>query len=244
MCISLINYYALFQLIAPLNKIHFLQSIEITFSVLLLFEMISLAFVIPDSIANSIGKQIEILSLVQLRSSFKEFAKIDLEVSILDQLPSLYKMITYGAGSLVVFFLVSYYYKIQKHKAITSDGEDRRKFVALKQIIALFVLLALLILHVQDVYYILLDGKWMHSIDKFYTILIFADLLFLFVAFKYTIHYADIFRYSAFVLITIFIRLALLSTTYLSASLGVFAAGFAILVVAFHNKFFKEGELK
>lgn len=237
---ALFNHYELCKFLIPFNKIHFLQSVEVTFTILLLFEMISLVFVIPESIANSIGKQIEILSLVLLRSSFKEFANLDLENSLLDQLPSLYKMIAYGSGSLLIFFLVSFYYKIQKHKSITNDGAEKQKFVALKQIIAMLVLISLLVLQCADVYHLFSEGKWLHSVDKFYLILIFADLLFLFAAFKYTIHYPDIFRYSAFVLVTVFIRISLLSTAYLGTAIGILAALFAITITFFYNLFIQD----
>jgi len=73
MIFALLNNYGV-GVSGFLGEISFFQSVEISFTVLLFFEMISLVFVIPFSIANSIGKQIEILSLVLLRSSFKEFA--------------------------------------------------------------------------------------------------------------------------------------------------------------------------
>ena len=236
MATSLINHYHFFPLPSLLGQIHFLQSIEISFTILLFFEMVSLVFVIPQSIANSIGKQIEILSLILLRSSFKEFSHYEFNIPIENQLDSVFKMVSDGVGSLVIFLFLSFYYGIQKHKSITLE-EDKIKFLHLKQIIALLVLLALTVLQVSDIIHMVDAGSWKQSIDQFYMILIFADLLFMLAAFRYSLHYPDIFRYSAFVLVTVFIRLSLMAPVYYNALIGIFSSIFAIGVVYFHNIF-------
>jgi heme A synthase len=95
----------------------------------------------------------------------------------------------------------------------------------------------LLALSGHDLLHMLRSGVWVQSIDRFYLILIFADLLFMLVAFRYTRHYPDIFRYSAFVLVTVFIRFSLLAPVYYNAMLSLFSVIFAIAVVYFHNLF-------
>ncbi|SDA88909.1 hypothetical protein SAMN03080617_03124 [Algoriphagus alkaliphilus] len=54
-------------------KINIFFSIELAFNVLLIFEAMSLIFLFPDSVADSVGKQFEIISLILLRDAFKEF---------------------------------------------------------------------------------------------------------------------------------------------------------------------------
>ncbi len=88
MVVALVNYFGWLPVGGLLGRVHFLQAVEISFTLLLFFEVISLVFVIPQSIANSIGKQIEILSLVLL-------------------LESVYKMVSDGVGALLVFLLLS-----------------------------------------------------------------------------------------------------------------------------------------
>jgi len=241
MVVALVNYLGWLPPGGLLGRVHFLQAVEISFTLLLFFEMISLVFVIPQSIANSIGKQIEILSLVLLRSSFKEFTHYDFQLPLQSQLESVYKMVSDGVGALLVFLLLSIYYGVQRHRAITEQG-DRAQFVALKQFIALLVLATLLVLSGYDLLHMLQSGVWVQSVDRFYLILIFADLLFMLVAFRYTRHYPDIFRYSAFVLVTVFIRFSLLAPVYYNAMLSLFSVLFAIAVVYFH-KLFTDGRL-
>ncbi|GAA3947119.1 hypothetical protein [Hymenobacter algoricola] len=237
------NYLGLFGLRGLWARVHFLQAVEISFTLLLFFEMISLVFVIPQSIANSIGKQIEILSLILLRSSFKEFSHYNFVVPLQSQLESVYKMIADGVGALFVFLLLSVYYGMQRHRSITREVGDKQQFVALKQGISLLVLLTLLLLSAYDLYHMFRSGVWVQSADRFYLILIFADVLFMLVAFRYTLHYPDIFRYSAFVLVTVFIRFSLLAPAYYNALLGLFSVVFAIAVVYFHT-LFTDGRLR
>ena len=241
LALALVNDAHLFPVPGLLGHCHFLQAVEVAFTLLLFFEMVSLVFVIPDSIANAIGKQIEILSLVLLRSSFKEFSHFHFERPLQSQLASVYKMVADGGGALLVFLLLSLYYGVQRHRAITATGEQAG-FVQLKQLLALLVLAALLLLIGHDVVQALRSGHWVQSVDRFYLLLIYADVLFLLVAFRYTLHYPDIFRYSAFVLVTVFIRFSLLAPVYYNALLGVFSVGFAIAVVYAHS-LFTEGRL-
>ena len=236
MVVALANYLGWLPAGSLLGRVHFLQAVEISFTLLLFFEMISLVFVIPQSIANSIGKQIEILSLVLLRSSFKEFSHYQFQLPLQSQLESVYKMVSDGVGALLVFLLLSFYYGVQRHRAITAEG-DRQQFVALKQFVALLVLATLLALAGHDLLHLLRSGVWVQSVDQFYLILIFADLLLMLVAFRYTLHYPDIFRYSAFVLVTVFIRFSLLAPVYYNALLSLISVLFAIAVVYFHNLF-------
>lgn len=52
-------------------------AIDITFTILLILELLSLIFVLPKSVAKSVGKQFELLSLIFIRSGFKEFSHIE-----------------------------------------------------------------------------------------------------------------------------------------------------------------------
>ena len=146
-------------------------------------------------------------------------------------------MVLDGVGALLVFLLLSStYYGVQRRRAITEES-DRQQFVVLKQFMVLLVLATLLVLIGHDLLLMLRSGVWVHSVDRFYLILIFADLLLMLVAVRYTLYYPDIFRYSAFMLVTVFIRFSLLAPAYYHALLSLFSVLFAIAVVYFHNLF-------
>ncbi len=240
--IALVNYLMHGAVPKLLRKVDFLGTIEICFTVLLFIEMLGLVFVIPYSISNSIGKQIQILSLVLLRSSFEEFSHFNFDMPFTGQLPSVYKMFTDAIGAALVFLLLSVYYGIQRHRSLTEENE-KDEFIALKKLIALFVLISLIILGFGDMYRLWANGTFVQSVHQFYLILIFADLLFMLIAFRYIIHYPNIFRYSAFVVVTIFIRMSLLAPVYYNTAFSVVSVLFAISVVYFHN-LFMDGRLK
>ena len=68
-------------------------------------------------------------------------------------------------------------------------------------------------------------------------------MLLMLAAFRYVIHYPNIFRYSAFILITIFIRIALMAPVFYNAIIGVGTVLFGTCVVYGHNLFI-EGRVK
>ena len=236
MGLAFINHTGVFVMPPLFGHIHFLKALEISLPLLLFFEMISLMFVILQFIANSIGKQFKILSLVLLRFSFKKLSHFDFHLTVQTQLPSVCKKISDGVGSSIVFFLLSVYYNMQQHKSVTATT-GKTQFIILKQSIALLVFISLFFLEINDLYNFINIGVWVQSIHEFYMIFIFADLLFILVAFKYTLHYPDVFRYAAFVLVIVFIRLSLMTPVYYNSLLALFAMFFAISVAHAHNVF-------
>ena len=66
---------------------------------------------------------------------------------------------------------------------------------------------------------------------------IFSDIIIVLIALRYTLSYLRIFRYSAFVLATIFIRLALTSEIYYNIIIGVFASVYVLILTVFYNYF-------
>ena len=234
--LALVNATGLLVLPGWWGRVHVLNAVENAFTLLLFFEMISLVFVIPASIADAIGKQMGILSLVLLRSSFKEFAHYHFQLPVYSQLGSVYKMIADGVGAVLVFLLLSVYYGLQRHRPVAAEA-DREAFVRIKQGVALLVLGGLLVLAGHDGYQAWHTGQWVPSVGRFYLLLIFADVLLLLVAFRYARHYPELFRYSGFVLVTVFLRFSLLAPPYYNSALGVFSVLFAIAVAYCHRRF-------
>jgi hypothetical protein len=234
--IGVCNHFHLFDSVYLIGKIDYNDAIEFSFNFLLFFEMIGLVFSIPESIANSIAKQFQIMSLIFLRTSFEELSNISLSAEFQNQIPIIGRMAVDAAAAFTIFFLTMWFYNLQKHRPIT-DETDKTKFIGFKKIIALLVLLGLLVSVFYDFTLFLKSGSFKPSYQRFYLILIFADMLLMLSAFRYVIHYPNIFRYSAFVLITIFIRIALLMPIYYNAVVGIGTVFFGIGVTYVHNLF-------
>ena len=137
------NYFSVFKSFYLLSHINFTDAIEYSFNFLLFFEMIGLVFVIPQSIANSIAKQFQIMSLIFLRTSFEELSNLSFNSPFQEQFTIIGRMAVDAGAALIIFFLTHLFYSFQKHRQIT-DETERVKFINLKKIIAVGVLIGLL----------------------------------------------------------------------------------------------------
>ncbi|WP_332911553.1 hypothetical protein [Algoriphagus boritolerans] len=95
-----------FDLLPSGMQINIFFSIELAFNVLLIFEAMSLIFLFPNSVADSVGKQFEIISLILLRDAFKEFGHYldDLEWNK-DFLVEMIPIISDAFGAILVFLI-------------------------------------------------------------------------------------------------------------------------------------------
>ena len=96
------------------------------------------------------------------------------------------------------------------------------------------------ILGYMDVKTLITTGTYLHSFKTFYTVLIFSDIIIVLIALRYTLNYNKIFRYSAFVLATILIRVSLSTKPYYDVIIGVVASLFMLTVTIVHNYFLKD----
>lgn len=241
-----IFYYGLiaFDILPAFSEFfqHPFFAIEISFTLLLIFELFSLLFALPRSVARSNLKQYELLSLIFLRSGFKEFSHIDELSSWTLNSEPITNMFIFGTGGLVIFVLVSLTGKIQRHVKITSDVREQDSFIRVKKLVALLLLLAFLLIGLEDVYILLTTGAYPQSFDTFYTILIFSDILIVLIALRYSTAYIRIFRYSAFVLATIIIRISFSLEALESVLVGVAGAVYVLLLTLGYNYYLKENE--
>ena len=214
-------------------------SIEIVFTILLIVELFGLIFVLPKSVANSVGKQFELLSLIFLRDAFKEFSHFGTNLDWFEIKDSLINMLIYGFGAIVVFSIIGLNNKIQKHIKLTTTEEEQTQFIRLKKLLALALLIAFAIIGFRDLKVLIESGTYLHSFHDFYTVLIFSDILIVLIALRFTINYYKIFRYSAFVLATILIRVSLSLYPYYDVIVGVIAAIFVLALTITYNYFLK-----
>lgn len=219
---------------------HYL-AIDLAFTVLLLFEIVGLVFVLPRSVADSVGKQFEILSIILLRSAFKEFGSLNEPISWdTVSVQPLFHMVSDAFGALIIFFIIGFYYRAQKHQQITSSEDEQDRFIRMKKYLAIALLLVFFILGINDLNVLFTQGYYKSSFNIFYTVLIFADILILLYSLRYTTRYSNIFRYSSFALATVLIRLSLTAPAYINAGLGIVAGLFVLGITYAYNKFRSE----
>jgi len=215
-------------------------SIEIVFTILLITELFGLIFMLPKSVAKSVGKQFELLSLIFLRDGFKEFSYIASDFSLQSLKEPLINMAFYGFGAIAIFTILGFTYKLQKHIKLTETEDSQEQFIRFKKLLALFLLIAFAIVGFLDIQALVTTGKYLHSFKTFYTVLIFSDIIIVLIALRYTLNYYKIFRYSAFVLATILIRISLSVKPFYDVIIGVIAALFILVLTLAYNYFLKE----
>jgi len=214
-------------------------AIDITFTILLILELLSLIFILPKSVAQSVGKQFELLSLIFIRAGFKEFSHI-VDFQWDSMTGTVINMFAYAFGALSIFIILGFNSKLQRRVRLTHSEDDRKEFIQAKKILSLLLFIAFIFIGFYDFKTLVLTGNYLHSFHSFYTVLIFSDIIIVLIALRYTLNYYKIFRYSAFVLATILIRISLSIGPYYNVIIGVVTAVFVFLLTLTYNYFLKD----
>lgn len=225
---------------APLDRFvatnHF-GAVDLAFTVLLIFEVLGLVWTLADSVANSVGKQFELLSLILFRKAFLEFAEFGEPIVWEDVADSLLHILSDTVAALAIFVVVGIYYRVQRHHPITTEGRDLADFVAHKKVVALLLLLAFAVIAALDVWRGLAGLPIFPFFEVFYLVLIFADILIVLISLRYSTSYRVVFRNTGFAASTVVVRLALTAPPYVNALLAVGSALFALALSVAYNAF-------
>lgn len=229
---SLVSYFQLIDI-----KLGKFFAIELAFSVLLLIEVFDLFFIITHSVADSICKQFEIISLILLRSAFKELGHLPLNITWdVSSLQSLMPIIVDAVGAVAVFLITIIFYSKQKHTQITSSENDRLHFILQKKVVASLMLLFFIAQIIYSIVVFFSHGTINQNLfSQLYTALIFSDILILILSLRYSSLYVHLFRYSSFALATVILRLSLSAPKYINVLLSVSAGLFILLITEAYN---------
>ena len=217
---------------------HF-YAVDVAFTLYLVIEVIELVLGLATSVADALGKQFEIFSLIMLRQSFKELVDFQepIQWSLGDDATreAVQRVVADATGALAVFAIVGFYYSIQRHQRITETVAEQRRFVSYKKLVANVLLVVFLGLGVYTVTQFVSNGATIAFFDTFYTVLIFSDVLIVLLSLRYSTTYYVVFRNSGFAAATVMIRLALAGPRYIDALLGIGAALFGVALTAAYN---------
>jgi len=202
--------------------------------VILIAEVYLLIYYLPTSFARSLGKQIEIVALIEIRSVFKNLEDTSSWPWEAAFFPHMLSAVALG-GMLVLF-----YYMLPRRIARLEEKE-LKKFVQFKMGMAGLLTLFFVGLSFYSV------GNWlwewttfpqaMHSdlnsvfYNEFFTALILVDVLLLVVSFKYLDDFGFVLRNSGFVVSTILLRRALGIDAWHSFSYEMTAVILAVLML-------------
>jgi hypothetical protein len=203
---------------------------------LLVIEVVGLVFTLSHSISSSLVKQIEILSLILLRSAFKQFGEF-YEQNNWNDFEPVISMLSDAFGAMIIFVIILLINKTLKHTPITDDPESQTRFIMFKKMAGLILFLIFLISGLYDIGLYLLHAQPFDFFKTFYTILIFTDIFLVLLSLRYNYSYIIVFRNSAYAVATIIIRMALSAPLYYNIGLGILASAFVLGVSFFYTKF-------
>jgi len=215
---------------------HF-YAVNMAFSMLLVYEVVELVFSMAHSVAASVGKQFEILSLILIRSSFKEFTYFEQPIDWHQIDEPMRHIMADALGAIIIFIALGLYYRLLRHQKITTNEEEQVRFVATKKILAMAMLLIYAGVGGTVLWHWLRTGESRPFFQTFYTVLIFADFLLVFISLRYRGGFQVLFRNSAFALGTVVIRVALSAPIYYKVGLGISSMVFILLTTWAYNRF-------
>jgi len=223
--------------IADLVPTSHFGAVSMAFTFFLIIEIIGLVFALARSVANAVGKQFEIFSLILLREAFKEFSNFGEPIQWMEVRQPVYHMLADAVGALLIFVVIAFYYRAQQHRQITTDPEDQVSFVMAKKLISLALLVIFAGIGIHDMTLLVSGGTPYPFFKTFYTILVFSDVLIVLISLRYTATYHVVFRNSGFALGTVALRIALAAPPYVNAAIGVGAALFVLGLTYAYNAF-------
>ncbi len=212
-------------------------AINVAFSMLLGLEILGLIFSLSNSVSDSIGKQFEILSLILLRHSFNEFIYFNEPLKWVEASKPVLHILSNAGGGLLIFLMISLYYNLQHHRAMTQSTVVTADFIASKKLVALLLLFIFSGISITDAYLYLNNRPTFDFFAIFYTVLVFSDVLLVLVSLRYCSSYQTVFRNSGFAVATVVVRLALTAPPFINVLLGVGAMAFAISLTLAYNRF-------
>jgi hypothetical protein len=237
-------------LIAAVGQ-NYLSAIYTPFSFILFYEVLMLIGALPRSTTQSIAKQYEIVSLIFIRSFFKEIAALHGVEKLVSLSPEAWPVFLNVSAGLLMFLLVTVFLHAASRGTPIVPGTERGEmtiFISRKKVIALALTVLLLGLAVRRVIEYLgeafdviyrggtarLDTNAYFYTDVF-AVMIFTDVLIVILSLVVSDRYELVFRNAVFVISTILIRFSLTAGWPYSALLALLGMAFGILTLLIYN---------
>lgn len=235
------NWHILPPDIARLTPDNHSWAIMMAFTLILGTEVISLIFCISDSFSRSVGKQLEILALIQLRGPFKELSALQEPITIANHWEPVLNIAISAAGALLIFIALRIFLRVSA-KRLCLNRPTATLYVVSKKILCLTLLCIVCFIGVMHIIAFLKTGEYQRFFESVYTALIFADITLVLLAQHFMPAFNAVFRNSGFVVGTLMMRLSLSATAPFDTFIAVFSAGYVILLVWSFSHFLPQKE--
>jgi len=191
---------------------------------------------LTQSINIAQRKQLEILSLILIRSAFEELSDFGDPITWNFNFEHLMHILGNGFAAIIIFFIIARYYQIETYQSLY-EKKEIKKFVMEKKIVALVLFFVFFIIIISDIITFIENQTYSPSFEKFFTMFIFADIAIVILSLAYSHLYYAVFRNSGFALVTVLILLSLIAPHIYREILAVLSAFLAYLITYTYNKY-------
>ena len=229
-----------------------ISAIYTPFSIILIYEIYLLIFFLPRSFTTSVSKQFEIISLILIRRIFGDIPKINTNSNWFknqENIDLIYSLL----GVLILYFLIYQFNKLSKRRKPQKISLNISNFIKSKKGVSLILLPVLIIVSIyslsdwvfNNIY--LFNDNISYSVNdinsvfynKFFEILILADVFILLLSFQYTEKYSQLIRNTGFIISTILIRLSFSATGLTNVLLIISSVLFGLIILKIYENYEK-----
>ncbi len=224
------------EIITPYIALKHYSAIEVAFVLLLIVEVISLVFSLPKSLARSVQKQFEIISLILLRNAFKEFSNFSEPIDWTSSYDTMFHILSDSISAMLIFLGIFLIRRIRTHNKITCNAESESDFMNIKKAVSVMLMFTFIFLAFQDSYLFFTHSDTFNFFPAFYNVLIYTDILMILVSLRYSYRFRVLFRNSGFALATVLLRLSLSAPVYFNAIIAVFSVIFVYVITLIYQQ--------
>ena len=207
-------------------------------------EVYLLVYHLPSSFARSMGKQLEIVSLIEIRSVFRDLSVLQETAKTESMMPWNDPFFPHIAGAVLLGASLVGFYRILPRRKARVEEQDLERFIRFKRHLGAMLCLALAGIAAWSFGHWFMDllafakGGSASPIDPnsvfygdFFTALIFVDVILLVTSLRYLSNYGLILRNSGFVVATIILRLSFSLDGWSAVAHEVLAAVLALVLL-------------
>ena len=223
---------------------HPLHILYTPFSAILVAEVYLLVYHLPSSFARSMGKQLEIVSLIEIRSVFRDLSVLQETAKTESMMPWNDPFFPHIAGAVLLGASLVGFYRILPRRKARVEEQELERFIRFKRHLGAMLCLALAGIAAWSFGHWFMDllayarGGSAAPIDPnsvfygdFFTALIFVDVILLVTSLRYLSNYGLILRNSGFVVATIILRLSFSLDGWSAVAHEVLAAVLALVLL-------------
>ena len=223
---------------------HPLHVLYTPFSAILVAEVYLLVYHLPSSFARSMGKQLEIVSLIEIRSVFRDLSVLQETAGTQSVMPWNDPFFPHIVGAVLLGAALVGFYRILPRRQARLEEQALARFIRFKRHLAALLCVALAAIATWSFGHWFTDllvyagGGEAEPLDPnsvfygdFFTALIFVDVILLVTSLRYLSNYGLILRNSGFVVATIILRLSFSLEGWSAVAHEVLAAMLALTLL-------------